>query len=93
MTKKHVYLILLLVFATGTVYLAFYNTGFAKYMHLRKEVDSLNIVIKNLEIENRALQGNYDSLSGKIPYKIEKIAREKYNMKKQNETVISVEEK
>jgi cell division protein FtsB len=93
MSKKLAAIIVVIVMLTGIIYLVSYSTGFNKYLHLRKEIDSLNTVVKNLEQENHILQGNYDSLQNKVHYKIEKIAREKYNMKKPEETAISIDEK
>jgi cell division protein FtsB len=39
------------------------------------------------------LQNEIDSLKNKVPAKIEQVAREKYNMKRENEITIEVEEK
>jgi len=93
MSKKLALIIFAVVVLIGIVYLVSYNTGVRKYMRLRKEIDSLNVIVKGLEKENLQLQGNFDSLRNHDHYKIEKIAREKYNFKKAGETVITIEEK
>lgn len=93
MTKRLALIIISIVVLLGTTYLISYNTGVIKYLKLRKEIDSLNAVVKTLEQENQQLKGSYKALENHEHYKIEKIAREKYNFKKQGETVITIEEK
>ena len=47
----------------------------------------------SIEKVNKILEAEIDSLKKKVPAKIEKIAREKYNMKRKNEQVIRIEKK
>jgi cell division protein FtsB len=44
-------------------------------------------------LENVRLKNEIDSLQKKVPAKMEQVAREKYNMKRKDETLIEVEEK
>ncbi|MCK9424686.1 MAG: septum formation initiator family protein [Ignavibacteriaceae bacterium] len=87
--------ILLVIFFTialaGFSYLAFNETGIVKYIKVKSELDSLKAVVKSLEVENKIISAENDSLLKKVPAKIERIAREKYSMGKKNEIVIKIE--
>jgi cell division protein FtsB len=76
----------------GVVYLFFSPGGVLKFIKLKNEISSLNEDIKKLSEENIALQNEIDSLRNEIPAKIEKVAREKYDMIKEGEIVIEVKE-
>ena len=93
MSKRLALIIIGIVVLFGTTYLISYNTGVNKYLKLKKEIDSLNAIVKTLEQENQQLQSSYKALENHEHYKIEKIAREKYNFKKAGETVITIDEK
>jgi cell division protein FtsB len=93
MTKRMALIILGIVVLFGTTYLISNDKGVNKYFKLKKEVDSLNTVVKTLEQENQQLKDSYNSLVNHNEYRIEKIAREKYNFKRAGETVITIEEK
>ncbi len=93
MSKRLALIIIGIVVLLGTTYLISYSTGLNKYLKLRKELDSLNAVVKTLEEENQQLKVGYKALENHEHYKTEKIARERYNFKKPNETVITIEEK
>ncbi|MFZ0452899.1 MAG: septum formation initiator family protein [Ignavibacteriaceae bacterium] len=64
-----------------------------KYQNLKDDVKSLNEQITNTQKENKELEGDIDSLQKEIPAKIEKTAREKYNMIRKGEKAIKVKEK
>jgi len=57
---------------------------------LKKEVDSLNTQISNLQQDNEMLKNEIDSLKKEVPAKIEKLAREKYDMIKDGERTIEL---
>lgn len=90
---KKIFLYLFLSFIVfALLYLTFNESGFIKYSTIKREMDSLNLKISENEIEIRKLKNEIDSLEKKIPSKIEKIAREKFNMSRKNEVVIKVNE-
>lgn len=74
------FLFITLVSIVGGVYLLFNEKGVIRYVELKNEVDALNEQIEMLEQENKKLEGEIDSLKKKIPSKIERTAREKYDM-------------
>ena len=78
------------IFLAGVVFLVFNESGILKYLKLRNEVNDLNKKIENLQKENKGLEAEIDSLLRKEPAKIERIAREKYNMQRPNEKSIQV---
>ena len=77
----------------GLIFLSFNEYGIAKFIKLNNQVNQLNEKIRGVEQENKKLQAEIDSLEQKVPAKIEKVAREKYNMMRQGESKIVVEEK
>jgi len=87
------YIIYLVIILVGIVYILFNKYGIFKYWKLEKQVDQLNEKILEIENENKLLEAEIDSLKKGVPAKIEKIAREDYNMKRKDEQVIKVEEK
>ena len=91
--KKIVLYTLLLVIIIGFCYILFNNYGLLKYFKIKSELESMNLQIDNLKEENARLQNEIDSLKNKIPAKIERTAREEYNMMKKNEVKIDVNEK
>ena len=86
--KKTRFYIITAVVVIGTFYLLFNDYGVFKYAKVKNELEDLNSKINKLEEENRRLEAEIDSIRGKVPSKIEKIAREKYNMIKPNEKKI-----
>jgi len=91
--RKKIFLYLIpAIFFIGILYLVFNNNGIIKYLKLQNEIDSLNTQISNLEEENEYLKNEIDSLKKEIPAKIEKLAREKYDMIKDGERTIEVKE-
>lgn len=86
--KKARFYIITAVVVLGTFYLVFNNYGVVKYARVKSELEDLNSRITQLEEENRALEAEIDSLKRNVPAKIEKIAREKYDMIRPNEKKI-----
>ena len=62
-----------------------------KYLKLKSEVKDINTQMEKVEKENKQLKDEGDSLKQKIPAKIERTAREKYNMIREGEKAIKVE--
>jgi cell division protein FtsL len=91
--RKFIFLIIGLIFLAGLLFLSFNEYGILKYARLNNQVNELNEKIKNVELENKRLQAEIDSLENKVPAKIEKVAREKYNMMRPGESKIVVQEK
>ncbi len=86
--KKTRFYIIASVVAIGTMFLIFNNFGVIKYAKVKNEVEDLNLRITQLEEENRRLEAEIDSIRRNVPAKIEKIAREKYDMIRPNEKKI-----
>ncbi|BDQ04185.1 MAG: septum formation initiator family protein [Ignavibacterium sp.] len=89
--KFRFFLLLAIVFF-ATMYLLFNSYGVIKYIRLKSELNELNEKIQKLEQENKNLESEIDSIKKGYPSKIEKIAREKYDMIKPNEKKIEFEE-
>lgn len=83
-------ILLLIIIAFGSLYILFNKFGLIKYVKLKKEVDSLIYRTEEVKAENKRLEAEIDSLKKFEPSKIEKIAREKYNMIKPNEKKLDV---
>ncbi|HLG31406.1 MAG TPA: septum formation initiator family protein [Ignavibacteriaceae bacterium] len=90
--KSFLYAFLFLI-TVGIFYWIFNDYGLVKYVSIRNEVDSLKQQLSVVEMENERLKNEIDSLKKKIPAKIERVAREKYGMKRQNELRIEIDEK
>jgi cell division protein FtsB len=88
---KYIAFVVLLI--TGLAYLFFNESGVIKYLKLKQQVKVLNDQISDVSKDNKRLQDEIDSLKNKVPAKIEKIAREKYNMIRKGEKSIKVSEK
>ena len=86
----YLFIVILII---GIIYIFFNEHGVIKYFGLKSKVDSMQVELKNVKLENERLKNEIDSLQKKIPAKMEQIAREKYNMKREGETKIEVEEK
>ena len=79
-----------LLFLIGLAVLFFNNQGVIKYLKLKKEVKEINEQINASEKENKQLEMGIDSLRKKIPAKIERTAREEYNMIREGEKTIRI---
>ena len=88
--KKTRFYIIAVVVVIGTLYLLFNSYGVVKYAKVKSELEDLNTRITQLEEENRKLESEIDSLKRNVPAKIEKIAREKYDMIRPNEKKIEL---
>ncbi|MBK7379923.1 MAG: septum formation initiator family protein [Ignavibacteriales bacterium] len=91
--KKTKYYFFGVIIIVGLFYLLFNDYGFYRYQKLRNEIDELKARIDNLQQENKKLGDQIDSIRRREPSKIEKIAREKYDMIRPGETKIEVIEK
>ena len=79
-----------IVFLVGVMIVFFNDQCVIKYLKLKDEVNTLKVDIENLHEENKKLEAEIDSLRQKVPAKIEKTAREKYDMIRKGEKVIEV---
>lgn len=77
----------------GLFYLVFNENGISRYLKLKNQLDSLNVQVNKVEDSNKKLHQSIDSLRSKVPAKIERVAREKYNMKRKGEKAIKIIEK
>jgi cell division protein FtsB len=91
--KKFIYRIVFLTVTLAVLaFITFNEYGLLKYLHVKKELKQLNEEILRSEERIKAMEAEIDSL--KISkYKIEQVAREKYDMMKKNEKVFKIEEK
>jgi len=94
-TKKRKYLLFVCIifFILGLFYIFFNENGILKYLRLKSQLNSLKEEVGKVDDNNKKLQGSIDSLRSKVPAKIEKVAREKYNMIRKGEKNIKIIEK
>ena len=85
-------IIILVVVGSALAFLFFNENGILKFLKLRSELNRLDDDIKKTELRLQTLESEIDSLKTKHE-KIERVAREKYNMMLPNENVIRIEEK
>jgi cell division protein FtsB len=91
--RKYVLYLFLAIVVIGIIYILFNERGVVKYMGLKSRVDSIQVELEKIKLENVRLKNEIDSLQKKVPAKMEQVAREKYNMKRKDEMLIEVEEK
>ena len=91
--KKLVMYSFIVIIVLGLLYILFNERGLIKYYGLKSRVDSIQVELDKIKLENEQLKNEIDSLQKKIPAKMEQVAREKYNMKREGETLIEVEKK
>jgi cell division protein FtsB len=91
--RKFMFYVFITIVLVGVIYFFFNEHGIIKYFGLKSQVDSMNVELGKVKLENERLRNEIDSLQKKIPAKIEQVAREKYNMKREGEIKIEVEEK
>ena len=91
-SSKLIVRIIFIVITFGILAFLFFNeNGVLKYLKLKSEIRKLDTEIRKSEEKLRALQSEIDSLKvSKV--KIEKVARERYNMMLPNEDVLRVDE-
>lgn len=75
------------------LYILFNSDGYFKHSELKGRIEDLRLELDTLRTENRRLKEEIDSLQKEYNSKIEQVAREKHNMKKENEKVIRIEKK
>ncbi|MBX3008929.1 MAG: septum formation initiator family protein [Melioribacteraceae bacterium] len=80
-----------LLFLLVIGYLVFNDNGFIKFMKLKNEIHELQIRIDSADQKLKSLQQEIDSLQTSQE-KIEKVARERYDMKFPDENVIKIDE-
>ncbi len=85
--------ILSILFLAALSFLVFNPVGYLKMSQVKKDLNRLNSQIDSLRRENDVLRGMKDSLTKNDPSKLDRTAREKFDMHKPNETVIKIEEK
>lgn len=85
-------LAILAFFLIALAFLVFNENGILKYIKLKNEINKLDDEIKKTEFRLQNLREEIDSLNTKKE-KIEKVARERYNMMLPNENALRVEEK
>jgi len=90
--KKLLLYLFITIIVLGLLYIFFNERGMIKYFGLKSQVDSMQVELDQIKLENERLKNEIDSLQKNIPAKMEQVAREKYNMKRESETVIEVEE-
>ena len=91
-TRKFSFYIITILFFFTAAYLLFNEDGILKYISLQNDVKKIKNKIIEVEQENKRLEGEIDSLQRKVPAKVEKIAREKYNMIRKGEKTIKIVE-
>lgn len=91
--KKFRSYLFLFLFIGGLLFLFFNEFGVIKYLKLKDQVNEIKTQTEKVDDENQQIENEIDSLKKKIPAKIERTAREKYDMLRENEKAIKVEEK
>jgi len=91
--KKLILYLFIAILVLGLLYIFFNERGVFKYYSIKSQVDSMQVELEQIKLENERLKSEIDSLQKQIPAKMEQIAREKYNMKREGETLIEIEEK
>ncbi len=90
--KNYLRLIYFTILIISVLYLLFSNKGVIKYLKLKHEISNIDKQILNSQNEINKLKAEIDSLKHS-DVKLEKLAREKYNMKKKNEESFKIEKK
>jgi cell division protein FtsB len=91
--RRLIFYVFVFIVIAGTFYIVLNEYGALKYMDLKNEVDSMRTELEKTKLVNEQLKSEIDSLQKKIPAKMEQIAREKYNMKRDGEITIEIKEK
>lgn len=91
--KKLILYTLIVVVLLGLLYIMFNENGVVKYLSLKHQLNSLKEQVERVEDNNKKLKESIDSLRAKVPAKIERVAREKYNMMRKGEKAVKIIEK
>lgn len=92
--KKKVNIFKIIVYTVVMIisaYLIFNSNGLIKYLSLRSEISELETHIKNTEEDLTKIEQKIEMIKSNRD-SIEKLAREKFNMKSKNESVIIINE-
>jgi cell division protein FtsB len=84
-------LVILVIFTVALAFLFFNENGILKYAKMKNEIKQLNEKIVESEQRLQILDSEIDSLKNSM-MKIEKVARERYNMMLPDESEIKIEE-
>ncbi len=82
-----IYLLIIIIFL-GII--MFWDKGYIDYSEVAAKNDSLTAILDSVDQANILLEGEIDSVKKKIPFKMEKIAREKYSMLKPGEQLLII---
>jgi len=82
--RKFVLYLFIVIIAIGVLYIFFNERGVIKYFGLKSQVDSMQVELDKVKLENERLKNEIDSLQKRF-CKDEQVAREKYNMKRESE--------
>ncbi len=86
------FILISIVFALIAAFLLLSENGLIKYWQLKGEISQARIQIDSSKSKISQLDTEIDSLKNNL-FKVEKVAREKYNIKKKGEKVILIKEK
>lgn len=84
--------LIILIFIASISFMVFNENGILKFLKMKSEMNQLNDEISKAEDRLKALNAEIDSLKTSRE-KIERVAREKFDMMKKNEKVFKIEEK
>ncbi len=90
--KLIIRILIILIFLASISFLVFNENGILKFLKMKSEMNQLNDEISKAEDRLRTLNAEIDSLKTSRE-KIERVAREKFDMMKKNEKVFKIEEK
>ena len=85
-------LVLTAIIILITFYLIFNESGVISYYSLQGELNGIRAKVDSSKVRIVQLESEIDSLKD-VRFKIEKVAREKYNLKKKGEKVFKIKEK
>ncbi|MCX6170587.1 MAG: septum formation initiator family protein [Ignavibacteriales bacterium] len=89
--KLLIRIFLAVIFLATLSFLLFNENGFLKFLKMKNELRVLNEDIRKAEERIEALDAEIDSLKTSKT-KIEKVAREKFDMMKKNEKAFKIDE-
>lgn len=77
---------------SALTFMTFNEYGILRYMRTKKELNQIDADIRKSEERIKAMEGEIDSLKSSKE-KLERVAREKFNMMKKNEKEFKIEVK